>query len=130
MPIEVKIFKEDQLLLSSFVQEVTNYEMISSYEKLMKTNEFFTVNKELVDMRDCSLADISKEAFLSLSSLVESYLNEKYLDFKTAIVAPEDLSYGLSKLYESYSEHSPETIMVFREAKDALEWLGVPELKI
>jgi len=57
-------------------------------------------------------------------------LNEKYLDFKTAIVAPEDLSYGLSKLYESYSEHSPETIMVFREAKDALEWLGVPELKI
>ena len=42
---------------------------------------------------------------------------------KLAIVAPKDLIYGLSRLFEVYREEQQVSTNVFRNEKDAREWL-------
>lgn len=52
---------------------------------------------------------------------------------KTAIVAPEDLIYGLSRMFEVYAEEhasGARSWKTFRDIEDATAWLGfgkVPE---
>lgn len=45
---------------------------------------------------------------------------------KTAIVAPADLAYGLSRMYQSSSktQELPFTVKVFRDTDKAKEWLA------
>jgi hypothetical protein len=46
---------------------------------------------------------------------------------KVAVVAPEDVSYGLARMYEGFTNDVPWEFVVFRAAAAALAWLGLPE---
>lgn len=45
-----------------------------------------------------------------------------------ALVAGRDFAYGLARMYQSYRSMAPERLRVFRERRDALDWLGVDKL--
>ena len=96
----------------------------------MKSPEFVDINCEVVDMRNCSMADISNEAFKSLCSMAESYFQEKYLEFRTAVIVVDALSFGLARQYKSFSEQSPESVMIFINPEKALEWLLISDLEL
>lgn len=44
---------------------------------------------------------------------------------RTAMVAGRDFAYGLARMYQSYRSLDPERFRVFRDAREALDWLGV-----
>jgi hypothetical protein len=46
-------------------------------------------------------------------------------DSRVAIVAPADLYYGLSRMYEAFREPSRLVIRVFRDLREARVWLGL-----
>jgi hypothetical protein len=46
--------------------------------------------------------------------------------FRTAILAPTLLAYGMGRMYELLMEGSAIQIGVFRDAEGAASWLGVP----
>lgn len=45
---------------------------------------------------------------------------------KVAIVAPEDLAFGLSRVFEVYREDDVSEHMVFRSEEEARIWLALP----
>ena len=71
------------------------------------------------------MSNVSPSGLKKLSDLVTSYTMNAHIKFKTAIIAPDDLPFGLGRLYEAYSDESPETTSVFREIDKAFEWLGL-----
>jgi hypothetical protein len=42
---------------------------------------------------------------------------------KVAIAAPQDLAYGLARMYEAYTGELPTELKVFRSKDEALDWL-------
>ena len=71
----------------------------------------FTPGLQALSMEQvCSLAEYSK----SLITAPES---------KVAIVAPDDLSFGLSRVFEVYREDGKLQHTVFRSVEEALTWL-------
>jgi hypothetical protein len=42
---------------------------------------------------------------------------------RVAIVAPDDVAYGLARMYEAYQADSPSQTRVFRAEAEALAWL-------
>ena len=48
------------------------------------------------------------------------------LSGRLALVADEDLYYGLSRMFESYAEYAGFDCLVFREYDPALDWLVQP----
>lgn len=46
---------------------------------------------------------------------------------KIAVIAPKDLSFGMARMFEAFSDTVPFNFGVFREIDAALAWLGVPE---
>lgn len=46
---------------------------------------------------------------------------------KVAIVAPTDVTFGVSRMYQTLRSEAPYEISVFRTREEALAWLGLPE---
>jgi len=46
---------------------------------------------------------------------------------KVAVLAPGDVSFGLARMCEAFSDGAPWKFEVFRSADAALAWLGVTE---
>lgn len=45
---------------------------------------------------------------------------------RVALVASNDVAYGLSRMYQAFRSESPIQLRVFREMDEARVWLGVP----
>jgi len=48
---------------------------------------------------------------------------------RMALLAPNDVGFGLSRIYQSLMDGSDTAVWVFRDRKQALAWLGVEEAR-
>ena len=82
--------------------------------------------RELVDLRAVEKIEASIES-IGIIICLDIENRDKFEGMKTAIVAPGDLLFGLSKIFEVRSEvqGSPSTINVFRTMDEAKGWLGI-----
>lgn len=125
MPILHTINQELGIVLSSIVGAISDSDLLSSYEELYENERWQPGFHEVVDLRDAQMERVTSEGLQQLSSLVSRYTNVKTEGFKTAIIAPEDLPFGLARVYEAVSKETPESVMVFRDLNNAFEWLGL-----
>ena len=82
-------------------------------------------------LSDLRLWDFSKAEINLTSSQIEQlakYGKAKFsIPSKVAIVAPEDLAFGLMRIYEVHREEDQAEIKVFRSEQDAWGWLKNPD---
>lgn len=80
---------------------------------------------ELSDLRGADVIRLTGGGLRQLAELVESRLQGRCDGFRSAIVAPADLSFGMARVYEAHAADPLERVMVFRELEQAHAWLGV-----
>jgi hypothetical protein len=54
---------------------------------------------------------------------ITTRLNPTLTPYRVAIVAPQDVVYGVGRMYEVYRERTPGIVQVFRTMEEALAWL-------
>lgn len=83
------------------------------------------------DLSSCSLAQVTADDLIQIVSFVRSYEHTR-LGGKTAIIAPNNLEYGISRMLHTFAEihHYPFELQIFRNFTDAAQWLEMVELPI
>ena len=76
----------------------------------------------LWDFRGCD-SDLNFKKFEEIKSYISLHYNPNWSHAFTAIVADEDLTYGLSRMYEIMTDDMPITTNVFRDMDAAQKWL-------
>lgn len=81
----------------------------------------------LWDLTDSDVSELSKPEVESIASTPRAAQQQRQLG-KTALVAPEDLAYGLSRMYQALThlENLPFETQVFRDKDEAMNWLLEP----
>lgn len=126
MPIK-HIFKKDfGLTVSIHTGTTSDTEFIESYAEFYKSPEFCLSYNRLVDLRNANSSNRSPVALRKIAAITAKLYKESKHTPKTAIIAKRDLSYGLSRMYQAYSDSVPGELVVFRDIDDALAWLRVP----
>ena len=125
MAILHTINQEHGVVLSTWVGVISDSDLLQSYKQLYEDERWKPGFHEIVDAREAQVSDVTSTGLRRLSSMVEGYVAG--VGFRTAIVASKDLHFGLARLYEAVSDASPETVMVFREMDEAIEWIGVDD---
>ena len=64
----------------------------------------------LVDMREAESASISTDCLRKLASFLCEQFKETQAHPKIAIVAPKDLSFGIARMYEVFTEDEDHTL--------------------
>jgi hypothetical protein len=115
------------LFISSWLGTISDADLIPAYERLFATEGWKPGFNEIADVREADMAGVTSKGMRQLAMMVESYLRGRCEGFKTAVVAHEDLPFGMARIYAALSDQSPESVRVFRDLKAALEWIGVDE---
>jgi hypothetical protein len=127
MPIEFESFPEHDLGVLRHVGIVADDEFLRFYSRLYDKREKRHTAGLLVDLRDADSTPRSPDALRSLSRIIQDCLQAVQHAPKVAVVAPRDLSYGLARMYDMYSEGIPWQFVVFRDVEAALAWLRIPD---
>ncbi len=126
MPITYRIDHERRLVDTTVVGVLTSPE-IFAYQREVWSRPEVAGYDELVDMGDATLDEfVSHELVSWLAELSASMDTPSPSRF--AIVASEDLHFGLGRMYERMREMKPgstKAVGVFRTRPEALEWLGL-----
>ena len=78
----------------------------------------------LLDLSAGSIATLTAEELRSVARFIQDHANVQ-IGGKTAIVAPDDLNYGVARMYVAFSEFRslPFPVHLFRKLSDALDCL-------
>jgi len=122
-PISFEIDFSQRLKRAVFNGVITEEVLFHSYEKLLSEPDYDPTLNDLVDMRAVERLEASSK---SVRRLVELFSQPELMSTnKLAIVAPESYIFGIARMYEIMSSETTEQIQVFRDMKDAENWLGI-----
>jgi len=125
MPIEHRIDPTARLVTSAHIGIVPDDEFLRSYRELFQRPGFSREFDHFVDLRQTTSAVRSVGALRQLAEFMKAQYRKGVAALpRTAIVAPQDISFGLSRLYEALTDALTGDVAVFREVDEARAWLG------
>jgi hypothetical protein len=130
MPISFKIYEDREFFLSTWSGVISDSDLLSSYKQLLEDDNFQPGFHELIDLRNTQTIDATAEGYRQLSTMVEGHVFGQCDGFKTAVIAPKDHLFGMSRMYEMISDGNTETVMVFKDPNEAVKWLGIDDVTL
>jgi hypothetical protein len=124
MTVEYSFFEEWKLVLVKISDAVTFEQMTAYLKSLSKDPRYRPPMNKLVDFRGCQNYALTREEAEKFAELNRE-LSGVFTNEKCAMVAPGDLEYGMSRVHEMYTTGSGLDISVFRQLRDALNWLDI-----
>lgn len=133
MPITYYIDHTQRLVVARGSGTFTDADVFGYQREVWSRSDVAGYN-ELVDMSAVKVLAIPMPAKARVLKLAaESAASDPpELPSKFAIVAPDELAFGMGRMYQSYRELDPRStkqVGVFRTLTEALEFLGVKALK-
>ena len=120
MPIEYSIDKEAHMIFTRAWGTLTDEELLGHQRRLHADPAHNPAYSELIDFTQVERAPVSTEA---IEALANNAIWEPGV--KLAIIAPTDLKFGLTRMYQAMSPDGPQEIHVFRNKLEARAWLGL-----
>lgn len=125
-PLTHTIHDDLHLLICTWSGVITDAEMLDGYRKAYADRRWSPGFNEVTDLRRADLSAVTSDGLRSVQALVSESTTGFTGAFRTAVLAPTDLTFGLSRMYELMSADSPESVRVCRDIDDAAAWIGIP----
>lgn len=126
MPIAVQIDRERRLVVATVTGDVHDDELLE-YQRGVWSDESLAGYNEMFDLTHVgSVRDITSTGLSSVAQCAVS-MDAACERTKFAVVAPQDISFGLARMYEALRTEMPgsrRAIAVFRSRDEAEAWLG------
>ena len=120
MPISYRIDESLRLVFTTAQGVLTRQDVLTHLQRLREDPDFDPSYNQLVDLR--AVIEFAMSAAELRMITVYRLFNEKS---RRAIVADEDITFGMARMYEVFREDAPEDIKLFRDMADARRWLGL-----
>jgi hypothetical protein len=125
--IEFRAEPEHNLAILVHVGTIPDDEFLAFYKSLYESDSVDTSMNLLVDLREADSGPRSSDVLRKLAEFMRVTLANAAVHPKVVVVAPKDLSYGLARMCDAFSDAVPWEFVIFRAMDAALAWLGVPE---
>jgi hypothetical protein len=122
MPIRMVIERDIGLIRTTASGRVTGADLVEYYRRLRAHPDFKSDLNEIFDTGQVESVDITAEDVRHLSGMTEAF-TKRGVPVRVAIVAPGDLEFGMSRMYELLQVQSINLLKVFRDRETAEGWL-------
>ena len=116
-------FNDDRTGLEAIASnQVTISDFMGACSEAFNNTNVVNQKYQILDFSQCTDFELSSDDINNLSQLAinASKINPNII---MAIIAPTDLVFGMSRVYEVYAEESGFKIKVFREKSQAESWV-------
>jgi hypothetical protein len=126
MAINLTVYPADNLMVFVHDGIVDDQTFIKMYEDIFKEQEAAAKMKKLVILKDTSSEQRSPQALRAITALIEKYSQK--VKPKIAIVATKEVSFGMARMYQAFTEPYP--IIVTKDFNEACAFLNIKEATI
>jgi hypothetical protein len=118
MPITYSLDQMNRVVRARAWDLISNEDLHSYYHKLIADIRFNRDFRELLDLS--AVRDFLVDTYLIAEVAAWPAFHE---GTRRAFVAASDLAFGLSRMFAAYADCVGQRVEVFRETRDAEEWL-------
>ncbi len=129
VPVLHRFVSELNLMIVTHVGIILDEEFLESYRKIFSESSFNRSINFLVDLRLTHSSTRTPTALQASSDFMKKLFKGFKTDqnSKVAVIATDDLSFGLARMVEAYTFEIPWDFLVSKSVKEACVWLKVPE---
>lgn len=125
MPLHFSLEPEQPYFMTRFVGQIDDAQLSEYYPSVYFRPELRRAKAELADLSEADMTRVTTQGLEALARDIERALVKLGIDaLKTAVYSPEDMPFGLARVYQAWSDLSPEVVKVFRDRDKAVEWLN------
>lgn len=125
MPCSFEVRRDLGLVVTRFHGRISDEDFVGLYTALLASGSGFEPGLgEVADLRAAQFA-VSPAALRRVNDMTRAWMGGARGRYRTVIIAPDDIAYGLSRLYGGISQPGPEEVQVFRSLPAAAEALDM-----
>jgi hypothetical protein len=125
VPITFSIDKESGIVHTTIEGHTSTDEIVAGLRNLMDHPDFRPGLKGIADLRNSQLDTFSADV-REIANLIIEY-QDKIGPSRTAVLVSKDVTFGMARVFQAFSEQSSIETAIFRNKEEALQWLGVGE---
>ena len=113
----------NQIACYEFADEMTDEDMYRSNRLVLDSPYFSTMRGQLINQLNVTKINVSTECMKTIADwdIQASKLNP---NVKVAILTSDSTQFGLTRMYEMFSNESSWPIQIFKDKETALNWLS------
>ena len=123
MPIVYSIDPSRSRVTLTYTGTITDRELFETFDRLYQDPLHRVGMDELSDLRAVHNVTVTSVGLQALADQTSRLLDQAHQSWRVAVVAPQDVVFGLARMYGLFREDSPELVRVFRDLPSAEAWL-------
>ena len=129
--VTYEILPDQSLTIVRYAGTITFDQIVSTQRAYLADPCYVVGTPELAIFEDAEQLDFDYQSINLLTTVLTNAYKANDARPTISILAPKDLPYGLSRIFQSVAEYRKSmNVMVHRTEKSALAWLGRNEVSI
>ncbi len=124
MPLSHRVDRDAGVAFATATGALGDEEVLDFAKRMANDPEFRSGVHELIDLRAADLRAVTSRTLRRVAEIFAAF-DTAATRGRIAFVAPADVAFGLSRMYQAYRTDAVE-VRVFREMDEARAWLGLP----
>ena len=124
MSIEYGHDRERKLLLLVMKGDVSDDDLLFYAEKAVADPDIDAETNDYIDLSGVTSTSVTSAGLQRMNAALEQGGRVRHSG-RMAIYAPDDVPFGLARMFQAYREGTPIEVRVFRQADEAREWIGL-----
>lgn len=120
MPVKVEVDRNRKLVVTSYSGEVTDADVRQQVSEIQRQAPYDTDYRAITDFTNVTQFNISTEEIRDVAER-----NSPLSKARRVIVAPSDIAYGTSRMFQSLSSNTRPNITVVRSLAEAYATLDI-----
>ena len=123
MSIDSRVNQKSNTIIRTVTGKLTVADIKQAFADSLSHPDFKTNMHVIWDFNQADGSKLSTEQLIEVVEYIRSNSDIRGADYKIILVAPVDLSFGLSRIFEGYGNNLPESIHVVRNITEAYRWI-------
>ena len=125
MPVMTDIDAEQNLVVHTITEYVDLSTLVDTISNTLKHPAYKEGMNAIWHFCHIEKMNLSSADLMFVADFASKNIDKKGEHYCLALVAEEDLAYGLTRVYEAWSSERPVTINNFRNLDDAQKWIKI-----
>lgn len=123
MAVNTEIFENRNLIIHYFSENISREIITETIDNTLLNPKFKMGMDAIWCVEVGTHVEMSSDDAKIISKHARKAFDQDGACYKLALVASDDFAYGMSRVYEGWSNDRPVDIQTFRKIEDALKWI-------
>ena len=124
MPVTMEIRPDENLIIHEIFGDFSLADFQTTMNAEFGHPDFRSGMNALWDFSLGDASGLAQADVMRMAELMAAASSSRGADYRIAVVAPDDLHHGLTRMYVGHTSEIQREIQIFRKRKLALAWLG------